>query len=77
MSLANVPAPSGHRLCRHLRSKEMYYATAEMVERARANPAAAFEGKYFWCLKTFKAEGPEGEPCGAEECPPTRACYEA
>jgi hypothetical protein len=73
----NLPAPSGHRLCRHLRCKEMYVADPALVERALADPERAFENKYFWCLKTSAAQGPENEPCGAEECPPSRACYEA
>ena len=80
MSLMNVPAPSGHRLCRHLRCKEMYYTAHEEAggaERARPDPATAFANKYFWCLRTFKADGPEGAPCGPEECPPGRSCYEA
>lgn len=79
MSFANVRAPSGHRLCRNLRCKEMYYETTEMIERARKNPAEAFENKIFWCLKTYQAHGPEpeGKACGAEQCPPTRACYES
>ena len=77
MSLMNVPAPSGHRLCRHLRCKEMYYSSTGADDEARANPAKAFADKIFWCMKTYKADGPEGELCGAEECPPTRACYEA
>jgi len=77
MSFANLPAPSGHRLCRHLRCKEMYYTSQEQLARARTDLSAAFESRVFWCLKTYQAEGPGGGRCGAEECPPTRACYEA
>lgn len=77
MSFANLRAAAGHRFCRHLRCKEMYYTSPEQVERARANPAEAFANKYFWCLKTFTATGPENEACGAEECKPERGCYEA
>lgn len=77
MSFANLRAPSGHRLCRHLRCKEMYVNDAASLERAQQEPERAFENKYFWCLKTFTARGPENEQCGAEECRPSRACYEA
>ena len=76
MSFANLRAPSGHRLCRHLRCKEMYYNVPESLERAKENPTRAFEHKHFWCLKTFKAESPDGATCNAEECKPTRSCYE-
>jgi hypothetical protein len=77
MNFANLRAPSGHALCRFLRCKEMYYSSAEMAERARTDPKGFLERKYFWCEKTFKAEGPEGELAGADECPPSRGCYEA
>jgi|SoiMethySBSTD1v2_1073268.scaffolds.fasta_scaffold947517_2 hypothetical protein len=77
MTFANLRAPSGHRLCRHLRCKEMYYTDAAAIERARQDPEHAFDGKLFWCLKTSRSWGPDGTTCGAEECPPNRECYEA
>jgi hypothetical protein len=55
----------------------MYYDSEEQLERARRDPARAFEDKIFWCLKTFAATGPDQEGLGAEECGPGRGCYEA
>ena len=77
MSLMNVRAPAGHKLCRFLRCKEMYYTTQEQTERAQANPREAFEGKVFWCLQTHKGDGPDAQACGADECRPGRGCYDA
>jgi hypothetical protein len=76
MSFMNLRAAAGHRLCRHLRCKEMYYTSQEQLERARADPAKAFENKHFWCLKTFTAFGPSNESCDADSCNPQRGCYE-
>jgi hypothetical protein len=77
MSLMNVRAPSGHKLCRYLRCKEMYYSTQEQREKAASDPQGVFEGKLFWCTQTQKADGPDAKACGAEECRPGRACYDA
>jgi hypothetical protein len=55
----------------------MYYSTQELAERAARAPAEAFENRYFWCLKTYVASGPDQARCGAEECRPGRDCYEA
>ncbi len=77
MSFANLRPAAGHRLCRQLRCKEMYYNSPDQLERARANPAEALANKHFWCLKTFTAMGPENEPCSADACSPSRSCYEA
>lgn len=77
MRLANTPAPSGHRICRHLRCKEMYLTHADPSAQPKKTPEQAWAEKAFWCLKTFQAFGPDRENCGAEECPPSRSCYEA
>ena len=77
MSFANLRPAGGHRLCKQLRCKEMYYDSKDQLERAQANPAEALANKHYWCLKTFTAMGPENEPCHAESCKPERACYEA
>ena len=63
MSFANLRPAAGHRLCRHLRSKEMYYSSEEQLARWRADPEQALAGRAYWCLKTFTAMGPENEPC--------------
>ena len=77
VNLGNLRAPSGHRLCRHLRCKEMYYSVAaDSLPPEKLDPTHAFEGKLFWCMKTWRSLGPGNEACGAEECPPTRECYE-
>ena len=77
MSLMNVRAPSGHKLCRFLRCKEMYYSNEAQREKVANDPKSVFEGKLFWCEKTHKGDGPDAEVCGAEECRPGRACYDA
>ncbi|MBM4013515.1 MAG: hypothetical protein FJ293_00920 [Planctomycetes bacterium] len=76
MSFANLRPAAGHRLCRNLRCKEMYYTSQEQMERWQADPVRALEGRSFWCLKTFTALGPESEPCDAAKCNPERGCYE-
>jgi len=77
MTFMNLRAPSGHKLCRFLRCKEMYYTVEADLERARSDPKAAFEGKIFWCDRTHKVDGPDASACGAEECRPGRSCYDA
>lgn len=77
MSFSNLRPTAGHRLCRHLRCKEMYYSSEEQLARWRANPDQALENRAYWCLKTFTAMGPENEPCDATKCDPERGCYEA
>ena len=77
MSLMNVRAPAGHKLCQFLRCKEMWYQTEEQRERIRTDPKSVFEGKLFWCERTQKADGPDAARCGADECRPGRSCYDA
>jgi hypothetical protein len=77
MSLMNVRAPAGHKLCRFLRCKEMYYSNEAQRERIRTDPKGVFEGKVFWCNRTHQAEGPDANRCGVDECGPGRTCYDA
>jgi hypothetical protein len=55
----------------------MYYSNEEQRERVKNDPQRVFEGKLFWCTQTQKADGPDAKVCGAEECRPGRACYDA
>jgi len=55
-------------LCRHLRSKEMYYQNYGAAEDE-------FASGIFWCGKTQENFGPDGEPCGKAECCGERPCY--
>ena len=54
--------------CRHLRSKEMFYATAAQEEDE-------FSSGIYWCLKTHEGFGPDGEPVGRSACCEGRGCF--
>ena len=54
--------------CRHLRSKEMYYAPDAQQEDE-------FSSGLYWCLKTQESFGPDGEPAGRRDCCQGRACF--
>ena len=67
MTAANF-VPGGQRPCKHLRSKEMYYAAAPYEEDE-------FSSGIYWCLHTQDAIGPDGHAVDCEECTPGRPCY--
>jgi hypothetical protein len=54
-------------LCRHLRSKEMYYQAPGQMDDE-------FSSGVYWCGKTQETFGPDGEPVGKTECCSGRNC---
>lgn len=56
-------------MCKHLRSKEMYYT---VVGRTQEN----YESAIFWCNKTLGDVGPDGTSCDLEDCLRSRGCFE-
>lgn len=67
MTKANS-TPGGHRPCKNLRSKEMYYEPAPFVENE-------FSSSIYWCMRTQDCIGPDTQAVDCEECTPGRECY--
>ncbi|MBI4878098.1 MAG: hypothetical protein HY812_00340 [Planctomycetes bacterium] len=76
MTFLNRRAPSGHRVCRHLRCKEMYFH-APGGDGFAAARAGDEERRDYWCAQTCRPRGPEGAGAALDACAPDRACYEA
>ena len=78
MTFLNTRAPAGHRICRHLRCKEMYYTSEVETEREQARITDPDEDdRLYWCTKTCRPLGPEGKEANLHDCDPERSCYEA
>ena len=61
MRFPRTRAPAGHRLCKHLRCKEMYYEVPDIPHAdAEPEPDGVEDGHVYWCLRTFLGLGPEG-----------------
>ena len=65
-----LPNPCGHKPCKHLRSREMFYDTS--------NDGAVddYASGIFWCANTETCLGPDGTPADDESCGKDRACHE-
>ncbi len=59
-------------LCRHLRTKTMYVPDS-YVERDISRSGST---QQFWCLKTMRPEGPDGDLALPEYCLKGRECFE-
>jgi hypothetical protein len=59
-------------LCRHLRTKT-WYVPDSFAERdiSRSSPTAQY-----WCLKTMRADGPDGALALPEDCTDERVCFD-
>jgi hypothetical protein len=57
------------RPCRNLMCKEMFYDTGVPLEERSGCGI-------YWCDQTQKCLGPDNIAVGAEDCGPTRSCYE-
>ena len=79
MTFLNTHAPAGkHRICQQLRCKEMYYHVD--LQEGDGSPLVtddADDRHVYWCLKTHKEFGPEGQSVDLESCGPERRCYRA
>lgn len=77
MTFQNPRAPAGHRICRQLRCKEMFYVTAHDLETGRTRVTDVEEdGHVYWCARTCRGFGPSGLRLGLDACGPQRGCYE-
>lgn len=71
------PAPTSRLVtplhCAHLRHKGMYV----MAEEDPGDwSAGAYEATAYWCSKTQKSFGPDGDIVGREACRHGRGCCE-
>jgi hypothetical protein len=53
-----------------------YHGSPDAQESASLREIDA-DNVLFWCLKTARSLGPNGENVGAEDCDPNRSCYES
>lgn len=71
--------PSGHPhepdpfLCRHLRTKTWLAPDAFGQGDPHHSPSTA----QYWCLRTMRPNGPDGDLALPEECTDERICFEA
>jgi hypothetical protein len=60
-------------LCRSLRSNGMYV----FADGENSDPAKDYDDTAYWCLKSLREVGPDGELVGADVCRSAeRSCYE-
>ncbi len=60
-------------LCRHLRTKTWLAPDAFGQGDPRRSPSTA----QYWCLRTMRSNGPDGDLAVPEECTDDRVCFEA
>jgi hypothetical protein len=63
--------PDPH-LCRHLRTKTMYVPDS-YAERDISRSSST---QQFWCLRTLRPDGPDGDLALPEVCLKGRGCFE-
>jgi hypothetical protein len=59
-------------LCRHLRTKTWLAADAFGEGDPRKSPSTA----QYWCLRTMRPNGPDGDLALPEECSDERICFQ-
>ncbi len=75
---SNEDNRTGNRVCKHLRSKEMFYESetgGAGLTRCAGEDEDLASG-LFWCMHSQTCLGPDGGAAGDEECFPGRLCYE-
>ncbi len=72
--MQNETTPA-HRLCRHLRTKKMFY----VAEMSQVTKDLLTSNTYqpFWCQQTMTDTGPDDGYVEHPRCRPGRDCYEA
>lgn len=65
----NTPQQPRRCVCKHLRSKEMFYSETPLTEDQ-------YHSGVYWCEETMKGLGPDGSFVDSEECTPSRSCFE-
>jgi hypothetical protein len=66
------PPEAEPMLCRHIRTKTWLAPDAFGVGDPTQSPSIA----QYWCLKTMRAAGPDGDLVVPEECTDERICFE-
>jgi hypothetical protein len=59
-------------LCRHLRTKTWFSPDAF----GQGDPARSPSTAQYWCLRTMRPNGPDGDLALPEECMEGRVCFE-
>lgn len=78
MTFFNTHAPAGHRLCRSLRCKEMYYTAAKLDHPNKGRVESCDEdARAYWCTQSCRPLAPDGGDLGLDACGPDRSCYRA
>lgn len=60
-------------LCRHLRTRTWFSPDAFGQGDPKQSPSTA----QYWCLRTMRPHGPDGDLAVPEECTDERICFEA
>ncbi len=66
------PASADPLLCRHLRTKNWLAPDAFGQGDPRQSPSTS----QYWCLKTMRSDGPDGDLVLPEACTDERICFE-
>ncbi len=61
----------GRAVCRHMRSKEMFYEF-----EGQPDPIHASGSGIYWCVYTQNCLGPDGKVAEPNACQPGRHCFE-
>lgn len=64
-----VKGTTRQRVCKHLRSKEMFHSETPLAEDA-------YHSGIYWCEQTSEGLGPDGECADSGECASGRGCFE-
>ena len=76
--LAHVPAADARPVkggtCAHLRHKGMYVLSTDEADETGAGSRS--EATAYWCLRTMKPLGPDGQPVNHDHCREGRSCCE-
>ena len=67
--MANAQNPGRTCMCKHIRSKEMFYSDTPFVEDQ-------FHSGIYWCDHTDGGLGPDGQCVDSMECTQDRECFE-
>ena len=59
-------------LCRHLRTKNWFAPDAFGQGDPRQSPSTS----QYWCLRTMRSDGPDGDLAVPESCTDERICFE-
>jgi hypothetical protein len=72
--MSEIPSTPGvgRAVCRHIRSKEMFYEVEGQLD-----PLHSSGSGIYWCIHTQTCLGPDGKVAEPASCAVGRACFEA